>query len=282
MRRGRGLLWFAVALLVVLAILISRPGAPIPVVTALPTGTRTSTATPIASATSTLTPSTTPSPTETLSPTPTDTDTVVPSITPSDTLTVTPTVTSTEDSRVILQVVPKIAVFRTGPGKVYPVVAQLKQGNQIVLSGINADRDWYMFIYKGKNAWISGDKLVSQIIFGDVNTLPVIEAPPTPIAQPTEILTGSDDGGVNASTCDFDNNMSPEAQNALLATVYAAVDANDWHEAGRLARQLYACTVKPVFYLLHDVYLPTHINPANPPPDAATAFTQFQNGWLGR
>src|SRR5260221_13093365 len=113
-------------------------------------------------------------------------------------------------------------------------------GNKILLSGISEDRAWYMFIYTNKNTWISADKLVTEVIFGDVNTLRVIDAPPTPLPRAT-LDSNADDGGYNASLCDFYNGMTGEGQKSLVQQGYSSVDAGDGHQAGALPRQLSNC-----------------------------------------
>ncbi len=280
MRRSGVYLAIAIVVLVLLLLLfgLSRRQIIVPTPTPLPSATATSTNLPSPTAMPTLTE--TPSTTATA----TDTDTVEPTATVTDTATEVPptaTATNTQDTRVIVQVVAQIAVFRTGPGRVYLTVTQVKMGNKILLSGISEDRAWYMFIYSNKNTWISADKLVTEVIFGDVNTLPVIDAPPTPLPRAT-LDSNADDGGYNASLCDFYNGMTVEGQNSLLQQVYSAVDAGDWHQAGALARHLYNCPSKPVFYLLYNVYLPMNTAPGKQVADSQSAYAMFLQGWLGQ
>src|SRR5258707_14356404 len=99
-------------------------------------------------------------------------------------------------------------------------------GNKILLSGISADRAWYMFIYSNKNTWISADKLVTEVIFGDVNTLPVIDAPPTPLPRAT-LDSNADDGGYNATLCAFYNGVSVAGHDSRFDLVYSAVQVTD-------------------------------------------------------
>jgi hypothetical protein len=212
--------------------------------------------------------------TETPAPPPTELPTETPSATFTATETFTPSITPT-DFPVYVEVVASIAYFRTGPGRVYPVITQVKRGNKILLSGISEDRLWYMFIYNQSDAWISGDKTITTVILGDINSLPVIPAPPTP-------TPGASSGGADAPNCDLYSSLSAEAQNDLLQQVYNAIDANDWDSAGKLARGLYRCSMSGTFYLLYDVYLPSVTPPGKLVVDRDTAFSLFSQGWAGK
>jgi ABC-type branched-subunit amino acid transport system substrate-binding protein len=71
---------------------------------------------------------------------------------------------------------------RTGPGTVYPVIGQLRKGDQEQLVGASSDFKWYVINFRQQQGWISAS-LVD--VFGDVKTLPVVAPPPTPIPSPT-------------------------------------------------------------------------------------------------
>src|SRR5579859_798035 len=267
-----------VVLLSILFVLLRRPTQQI----ALPLPA-TSTASATSSPTQMLdpTPSLTASATFTAVATITETPTPFPSETPTDiptatvvTATFTPSLTST-DYPVYVQVVAATAYFRTGPGRVYSVITQTRRGNKILLSGISQDRLWYMFSYAQGDAWISGDKTVTMVIMGDINTLPVIPAPPTP-------TPGASSGGADAPNCDLYASLSAQAQNDLLQQVYNAIDANDWETAGKLARGLYRCSMRGTFYLLYDIYLPSVTPPGKLVVDRDTAFSLFSQGWQGK
>ena len=191
--------------------------------------------------------------------------------------------TGTPTGRVLIQVVSRIAVFRTGPGLEFPTIAQVFRGNKIQLSGISEDSGWYMFPYNKKPTWITADSNITTLLEGDPHTLPVIPSPPTPSPRPTSAYASkADDGGFNAQYCDFDNTMTVEDQNAAVQAMYDAVDANDWVLAGKRARRLYRkCPMKAQFYLLYVVYLP--VSPKHPAaaPSEDEAFALFREGWLG-
>ncbi len=76
--------------------------------------------------------------------------------------------------------------IRTGPGTVYPVIGQLKKGDQVPLIGASADFKFLVFTYRQQQGWIQASFVT---IFGDVRTLPVFAPPPTPIPTPTPLAT---------------------------------------------------------------------------------------------
>lgn len=199
------------------------------------------------------------------------------------------TAAATDDSngtptdRVLIVVVSRIAVFRTGPGKEFPTVAQVYSGNKIQLSGISQDSAWYMFPYNKQPTWVSADPTITALLQGDPHTLPVIPSPPTPTPRPIPAWNSkADDGGFNAQYCDFDNTMTVEDQNAAVQAMYDAVDGNDWVLAGQRAHRLYRkCPMKAQFYLLFVVYLPVSPNHPAAAPTEAEAFALFREGWMG-
>ncbi len=133
----------------------------------------------------TATPTFGPSPTPTITLTPSLTFTPSPTRTPTDTRTPTPT-----PEGVVLTVIGQSVNIRTGPGRAYDVIGQLRRGAQVRLIGANPDYTWFVFNLEGRTAWVTSQaNLVS--IFGDVRTLPAIEPPPLPTATftPTPTLT---------------------------------------------------------------------------------------------
>lgn len=77
---------------------------------------------------------------------------------------------------------------RTGPGTVYGVIGQLRKGDQEQLVGASGDFKWYVINFRQQQGWISAS-LVD--VFGDIKTLPVVAAPPTPIPSPTPLATNT-------------------------------------------------------------------------------------------
>jgi CARDB protein/SH3 domain-containing protein len=71
---------------------------------------------------------------------------------------------------------------RTGPGDNYPVIGELKKGEQQPLIGASADLKWYVIDFRQQQGWLSASLVT---VFGAVNSLPVIAPPPTPIPSAT-------------------------------------------------------------------------------------------------
>lgn len=86
---------------------------------------------------------------------------------------------------VVLTVITDFVNVRTGPSTAYTILGQLRRDQQVQLFGINAERTWYVINFQGGQAWVTGDRsLVS--VFGNPATLPVVQAPPSPIPPATQ------------------------------------------------------------------------------------------------
>ena len=77
---------------------------------------------------------------------------------------------------------------RTGPGENYPVIGQLKKGEQQQLVGASADFKWYVIDFRQQQGWLSASLVT---VFGDVRSLPVVAPPPTPIPSATALPTAT-------------------------------------------------------------------------------------------
>ncbi|MCC7447996.1 MAG: ABC transporter substrate-binding protein [Anaerolineae bacterium] len=74
---------------------------------------------------------------------------------------------------------------RTGPGTNYPLISpQLRRGEAVQLIGASADFTWLVITHRQQQGWISASLCT---IAGDVRSLPVVAAPPTPIPSPTPL-----------------------------------------------------------------------------------------------
>lgn len=73
---------------------------------------------------------------------------------------------------------------RTGPGDTYPVIGQLKKGEQAQLVGASTDLQWYVIDFRAQQGWINATFVT---VFGDARTLPIVAAPPTPIPSQTAL-----------------------------------------------------------------------------------------------
>jgi ABC-type branched-subunit amino acid transport system substrate-binding protein len=96
-------------------------------------------------------------------------------------------VTATPEG-VTLTVLNETVNVRGGPGTNYPILGRVLRDQQLRIFGRNGDATWLVINFNGQQAWITGDRsLVS--VFGDVNSVPVTQAPPTP--QPTATATSA-------------------------------------------------------------------------------------------
>lgn len=82
---------------------------------------------------------------------------------------------------VVLTVTRSIQNVRTGPGLVYDVIGQLREGDQVRVVGANADFTWYAIEFRGRTAWLSPGR---EEIFGDRGSIPLLAPPPTPTPPP--------------------------------------------------------------------------------------------------
>jgi uncharacterized protein YraI len=67
---------------------------------------------------------------------------------------------------------------RSGPGDNYDVLGQLNQGEQAAVIGASLDYTWVVINFRGTQGWLVGNLLT---VSGDLRSVPVIPAPPTPI-----------------------------------------------------------------------------------------------------
>lgn len=96
-------------------------------------------------------------------------------------VTPTPQATSTPEG-VVLTITRAAQNVRLGPGLEYDVIGQLRDGQQAEVIGANVDFSWLVIDFRGQRGWLSRDILD---VFGDLNTLPIFSAPPTPTVAPT-------------------------------------------------------------------------------------------------
>ncbi len=66
---------------------------------------------------------------------------------------------------------------RSGPGTQYGVIGQLPEGTQVQVIGSNVQNTWLVIDFRGQQGWLSTSLLD---VFGDLNTVPIINPPPTP------------------------------------------------------------------------------------------------------
>lgn len=113
-----------------------------------------------------------------------ETPTLRPTFTPRPTNTPWPTFTPSPiptPQGIVSGVTTTTVNVRLGPGTVYPVVSRLTKGAAVSARGRDASGRW-VWLVPPPTGWL----LVEWVKWeGDVQSLPVVEAPPTPIPTPT-------------------------------------------------------------------------------------------------
>jgi len=99
----------------------------------------------------------------------------------------TPTATMTPTPAGVSATTKETSNFHGGPGVRYPVLGQLPGGQTVNVIGINATGNWLLVIFAGRRGWVALDRVS---VGGNLQTLPVVAAPPLPTAtlQPTATL----------------------------------------------------------------------------------------------
>ncbi len=94
----------------------------------------------------------------------------------------TPTPTSTPTPEgVVMTIESAVQNVRTGPGLEYDVLGQMRKDEQARVIGASIDFSWVVIQYRGQNGWLATYLLD---VYGDLNTVPVIQPPPTPTPGP--------------------------------------------------------------------------------------------------
>jgi serine/threonine-protein kinase len=142
--------------------------------------TETSIFTPTTTATgvATFTPTTTPSKTPTATHTPTST----PSAIATDTATPTRTATPSETPTPYAVVTNEVVNVRAGPGTVYDILGQVRQGDRLPLLARTASGDWWQVDYDGQHAWVAAFVVEANRETTEVAVVSQIPPTPTPIA----------------------------------------------------------------------------------------------------
>lgn len=109
--------------------------------------------------------------------TPRPTNTAWPTFTPSPTMVLaTPTFPG-----VLTGVISATVNLRSGPGTNYPTQRTLSKGLKISTRGRDLEAEW-LYLAPPPNGWIKASFVT---LSGDINHLPIVDAPPTPIPIPT-------------------------------------------------------------------------------------------------
>lgn len=109
--------------------------------------------------------------------TPRPTNTAWPTFTPSPTIVLaTPTFPG-----VLTGVISATVNLRSGPGTHYPTQRTLSKGLKVSARGRDLDAEW-LYLVPPPNGWIKASFVT---LSGDINNLPVVDAPSTPAPTPT-------------------------------------------------------------------------------------------------
>ncbi len=109
--------------------------------------------------------------------TPRPTNTAWPTFTPSPTIALaTPTFPG-----ILTGVISATVNVRSGPGTNYSAQRTLSKGLKISARGRDLDAEW-LYLVPPPNGWIKASFVT---LSGDINNLPVVDAPPTPAPTPT-------------------------------------------------------------------------------------------------
>ena len=126
-------------------------------------------------------------PTPTYTATPTHTPTSTPTSTPTATPTGTPPPTDTPTPIPGAVVLAEALNLRSGPGIVYDILAVLKQGDSLKVTGRNLAVDWLKVIAPdGKEGWVAASLLEVNLPLAGVA---LAQIPPTPTSMPTPTAT---------------------------------------------------------------------------------------------
>jgi len=85
--------------------------------------------------------------------------------------------TETPEGVVITILAQPFQNVRSGPSTQYEVIGQLPEGSQARVIGANIQNTWVVIDFRGRQGWLSTSLLE---VFGDLNTVPIINPPPTP------------------------------------------------------------------------------------------------------
>jgi hypothetical protein len=78
--------------------------------------------------------------------------------------------------RILIQILVSSVPIHSGPGESFPTVGIVGKSGKILLSGISADGQWYMFLYAASRGWISSDPKKSEFLEGSKKDLSVVDA----------------------------------------------------------------------------------------------------------
>jgi ABC-type branched-subunit amino acid transport system substrate-binding protein len=89
----------------------------------------------------------------------------------------TPVPSATPDGVVVTVADRPFQNVRSGPSTAFDVLGQLNEGETARVIGASRDNAWVVIDFRGRQGWMSTSLLE---VFGDLNTVPIIDSPPTP------------------------------------------------------------------------------------------------------
>lgn len=107
---------------------------------------------------------------------------------PADVVSPLPALPTATPEGVVATITSQFQNVRTGPGTNFDILGTLPEGTQVQVIGMNPQNTWLVIEFRGQQAWLSA---ALPDIFGDLNTVPIIQPPPTPTPSvpPTPIPT---------------------------------------------------------------------------------------------
>lgn len=97
----------------------------------------------------------------------------------------TPIATATPDGVVATVTGRPFQNVRSGPSTQFEVLGELNENETVRVIGTNRGNTWIVIDYRGRQGWMSAGIME---IFGDLDTVPIIDSPPTP----TPVATATD------------------------------------------------------------------------------------------
>lgn len=89
----------------------------------------------------------------------------------------TPVPTATPDGVTVTVTGRPFQNVRSGPSTIFDVLGQLNEGETARVIGASRDNAWVVIDFRGRQGWMSASLLD---IFGNLNSVPIIDSPPTP------------------------------------------------------------------------------------------------------
>ncbi len=138
---------------------------------------------------------------------PTATDAPLPSPTPTEIPPATPTAAPTQTPKLMGVVNGDVVNVREGPSTAYPVLGQVREGEEVEIQGQNSDGAWWQICClaggassEGQVGWMAAEFVDAGFGAEAGQAIPVAEAPPVPTPAPAApVVAGSSSGDQSAA-----------------------------------------------------------------------------------